>query len=77
MTKPKKGVHHQVRRYQPDHTDRTLLFILGLFGFILFWRGVSNMMDSVPLLNNPIFLVVLGLIIMYTSGLIIAHKPRR
>ncbi|MBS3050861.1 MAG: hypothetical protein J4400_01810 [Candidatus Aenigmarchaeota archaeon] len=74
MAKAKKSVHHRVKRYELNHTERVLLAIIGVFGFILFWRGLSSIMDSVPLLNNEMFLVLLGLVLMYTSGLLIKFR---
>lgn len=67
----KRSVHHRVKRYELNHTDRVLVAIIGVFGFILFWRGLSLVMDGVSLLNNPFFLVFFGLVLMYASGLLI------
>ncbi|HIG97615.1 MAG TPA: hypothetical protein HA230_04710 [Candidatus Aenigmarchaeota archaeon] len=69
--KSKNNFHGKVKKYQLNNTEKVLLFIIGLFGFILFWRGLAIVMGSIPMLNNPLFLVVLGFVIMYTSGLLI------
>lgn len=69
--KSKSSFHGKVSKYQLNHTERILLIIIGVFGFILFWRGLAIVMGDIPMLNNPLFLVVLGFVLMYTSGLLI------
>lgn len=70
----KKPIHHRVKKYELNHTERVLLAIIGVFGFILFWRGLNSVMDSIPLLNNEMFLVLMGLVLMYTAGLLIKFR---
>lgn len=70
----KKPLHHRVRKYELNDTERIMLVIIGAFGFILFWRGLDAVMGSIPLLNNEPFLVLLGLVLMYTSGLLIKFR---
>ncbi|MFA4820373.1 MAG: hypothetical protein WC613_05460 [Candidatus Aenigmatarchaeota archaeon] len=69
--KSKSNFHGKVRKHQLDHTERVLLVIIGVFGFILFWRGLAIVMGDIPMLNNPLFLVLIGFVLMYTSGLLI------
>ena len=74
MASKKKPIHHRVRKYELNHTERVILAIIGVLGFILFWRGLSSVMDSIPLLNNEMFLVLMGLVLMYTAGLLIKFR---
>lgn len=69
--KSKSSFHGKVRKHQLNNTERVLLFIIGVFGFILFWRGLAIVMGDIPMLNSPLFLVVIGFVLMYTSGLLI------
>lgn len=69
-----RSFHGKVKKYELNHAERVLVAIIGIFGFILLWRGLSYVMNGIPLLNNPVFLVVTGFVLMYTSGLLIKLK---
>ena len=71
---PKQAFHKRVKKYQLNRTEEVLVAIIGVFGFILLWRGLSYIMSGIPLLNNPGFLILLGFVLMYTSGLLIRVK---
>ena len=69
--KSKNNFHGKVKKYQLNNTERVLLIIIGIFVFILFWRGLAIVMGDIPMFNNPMFLVLIGFVLMYTSGLLI------
>lgn len=45
-----------------------LFALIGSIGFIMFWHGLSGVIDLIPILNIPVISLVFGLSILVLSG---------
>lgn len=56
--------------FQLYKLSRYFWAILGVIGVVLFWAGTWDGLGTLPYLENPIISLIVGLLILLTSGLI-------
>ena len=58
-------------RFRISSTDKQYLAsLLVIIGIILFWRGIWDSIQGVPILGNPFVSLFLGLLIITLSGVV-------
>lgn len=72
--KKKKRISEERRliSYELTHFDRVLLAILGFVGLVVFWKGLSIILDVSFINSNPYMMIILGFIIMFLTGRLIS-----
>ncbi len=58
-----KLLHSQFLKRLNDH--KILYSFITLLSVILIWYGIQNLLSSVPIINNPIVAIVLGVLVVW------------
>ena len=63
----------RIIRYELKHLDTILLSIFGFVGLILFWRGISPLLEQIEkaYFVSPVVFLFFGLVIIFLTGAMI------
>jgi len=64
-------------KWELSHLDKVFLVVVGSIGFILFWKGIVIVIETTPLLRDPVVLILSGLFIMLLTGWVIKSGALR
>ncbi|MDP2649697.1 MAG: hypothetical protein Q8P10_02535 [bacterium] len=48
---------------------KIIFTFIGVLGVVLVWRGIWNIFDNLPVLNNPLISVFFGFLLVVLSGI--------
>lgn len=84
MPEPKKSLRKKLMKregrmikWELSHLDKVFLVVVGSIGFILFWKGIVIVIETTPLLRDPVVLILSGLFIMLLTGWVIKSGALR
>lgn len=74
MAKRKKlEKEKMILKYEIRHPGTIILAVFGFIGLIIFWKGLSNIIDRLDRLYflDPVMLIFFGLVIIFLTGAMI------
>lgn len=63
------GNKHWVKIEEFRKRYKIIFTLIGVVGVILIWRGVWTIVDTLPYANDPLFSLILGLLLVVISGI--------
>jgi len=63
-------------QYELSHLDKVIVAMLIFFGTVIFFLGMNRLISNIPILNDPVVLITIGLLILLFTGSFIKTRHK-